>query len=255
MPIAALWPLSSVAPAPPSVPSITITARNETDFLAAVQALLPQGRAWSRDPAAKLTALLDGWARAYASVDARQSNLLIDAFPASTVELLPEWEATLGLPDPCLGQLPTIAQRQAQVLARIGAVGGQSIPYLIAFAAILGFAVGIQEFAPFRAGVSHAGDSVNGAQAPTAGEYFTAGDGAAGDALVDWNGGTPGFDWSFGLRVTMFNAASVINAAVYFSAGVSRAGDPLVKWGSPLLECELRRIAPAESMMIFAYQA
>jgi uncharacterized protein YmfQ (DUF2313 family) len=53
----------------------------------------------------------------------------------------------------------------------------------------------------------------------------------------------------------MFNAASVINAASYFSAGVSRAGDPLVKWGSPLLECELRRIAPAESMMIFAYQA
>jgi uncharacterized protein YmfQ (DUF2313 family) len=255
MPIAALWPLMPAVPVAASIPSITITARNETDFLAAAQALLPQGRAWPRDPAAKLTALLDGWARAYATVDARQSNLLIDAFPASTVELLPEWEATLGLPDPCLGQLPTIAQRQAQVLARIRATGGQSIPYLIAFAAVLGFAVGIQEFAPFRAGVSHAGDSLNGSQAPAAGKYFTAGNGAAGDPLVVWQGGTAGFDWSFALRVTMFNAASVINAVSYFSAGVSRAGDPLVKWGSPLLECELRRIAPAESMMIFAYQA
>jgi uncharacterized protein YmfQ (DUF2313 family) len=145
--------------------------------------------------------------------------------------------------------------RQAQVLARIRTVGGQSITYLIAFAAMLGFAVGIQEFAPFRAGISHAGDSLNGSQPQAAGKYFTAGNGAAGDPLVVWQGGTPGFDWSFGLRVTMFNAASVINAALYFSAGVSRAGDPLVKWGSPLLECELRRIAPAESMMIFAYQA
>ena len=41
----------------------------------------------------------------------------------------------------------------------------------------------------------------------------------------------------------------------YFAAGINDAGDPIVSWGAPLLECELRRLAPAQSTMIFAYGA
>ena len=275
MPVAALWPLPPPSPIVQAALPAT-GARSEADYLGAIQALLPRGRAWSRDPATTLTAVLDGWARAYARVDARQTNLLTDAFPTTAIELLPEWEATLGLPDPCLGALPTLQQRQTQVYARLVAMGGQSIPYLTMVAASLGFPVGITEFAPFRAGVNHAGDAINGSQAAQPGGFFLAGAGVAGTPVVIWDGGTQGFDWSFALLVnataepmTFFRAglsaadepiASWLDSAAlatisYFAAGLNDAGDPVASWGAPLLECELRRIAPAETTMIFAYGA
>ncbi|WP_197520275.1 putative phage tail protein, partial [Paraburkholderia tropica] len=54
----------------------------------------------------------------YERSTSRANYLLIDSFPPTAYELLPEWESTLGLPDPCAGEAPTIPQRQAQVLAR-----------------------------------------------------------------------------------------------------------------------------------------
>jgi len=275
MPVAALWPLPPPSPIVQAALPAT-GARSEADYLGAIQALLPRGRAWSRDPATTLTAVLDGWARAYARVDARQTNLLIDAFPTAAVELLPEWEATLGLPDPCLGPLPTLQQRQAQVRARLVAMGGQSIPYLTTVAASLGFPVSITEFAPFRAGINDAGDAVNGSQGPTPAISFLAGFSDAGDPVVTWDGGMAGFDWSFALLIQVIaepttyfrSGASAADEPIaswldsqalatlnYFAAGVSDAGDPIQTWGAPLLECELRRIAPAEATIIFAYGA
>ena len=72
----------------------------EADFLAALQAYLPTGPAWPRDPDTIVTQILSGIARAQARLHARENQLLIDLFPATTVELLPEWEASVGLPDP-----------------------------------------------------------------------------------------------------------------------------------------------------------
>lgn len=224
-------------------------SRSEADYLSALQALLPQGRAWPRDPGALLTALLDGFAKSYALVDAKQTNLLIDAFPETTVELLPEWESSLGLPDPCVGQLATLEQRRTQVVARLTALGGQSIAALTAFAAALGFTITITEYADFRAGINHAGDNVYAAQAPTAATYFTAGGGHAGDPLAVWNGGTPGFDWSYVLKVH----SALVPPVEYFRAGIGSAGEPLATWGNAVLECELKRVQPAEAILIFSY--
>lgn len=270
MPIAALWPI--VGPA--QLPTIRTGARSEADYLAAIQALLPRGRAWPRDPAALMTALLDGFAKSYATTDARQTNLLTDAFPVTTVELLPEWESTLGLPDPCLGEAPTLQQRQGQVVARFKAQGGQSVAYLNSVAEALGFRVAITEFANFRSGINHAGDGINGSEVPTPGAYFIAGSGHAGDPIVMWLNGSEGFDWSFAIMIkaisepTEFFRAGVSSAGEpiessagdaalaqlnHFTAGSNRSGDPIESWGSPLLECELRRIAPAHSTLIFAY--
>jgi uncharacterized protein YmfQ (DUF2313 family) len=236
MPIIALWPLPpSAVPSPPAAAVAGTGARGEADYLAALQALLPRGRAWSRDPSATLTAVLDGWARGYARHDARAANLLEDAFPPDTVELLPEWEATLGLPDPCLGgaiggPAATLQQREAQVVARLLALGGQAVPYLTALAAQLGFPVAIVEFAPFRAGISHAGDAVNGSQAATGSLYFAAGSnnsssgGVAGQQLVVWDGGQ-GFDWAFALQIT-----ATVEPTQYFRAGIDAAGEPIASW-------------------------
>jgi uncharacterized protein YmfQ (DUF2313 family) len=261
MPIAALWPLPPVVTFASNRKARPLPGKD--DFLAAIQGLLPSGRAWPRDPDTVMTAVLDGWARAYNRVNARQANLLIDAFPLSTVELLPEWEATLGLPDPCLGPAPTVQQRQAQVLSRFTDPGGQSIGRLTAVAASLGYTVAITEYAPFRAGISRCGDAITGTI------YFVTG--VVHVAIVNLNS----LSWSHALKVTALKeptrlfltghsasgdpladwSGTAIAPIVPFRAGTGRSGDPLESWGAAVLECELRRIAPAQSALIFAYSA
>jgi uncharacterized protein YmfQ (DUF2313 family) len=52
--------------------------------------------------------VLYGLAKSYERETARANNLLVDSFPLTTYELLPEWESSLGLPDPCAGVAPIL---------------------------------------------------------------------------------------------------------------------------------------------------
>jgi len=196
-----------------------IPAYTKQDFLNAIQGLLPPGLAWPRDTEAVLTGTLSGLASTFARHAARALNLLSDANPASTVELLPEWELTLGLPDPCAGESPTLQQRRAQVVARFVNSGGQSIPYFISFAEDLGYKVKTKEYAPFRCGQSCAGDPVGG---------------------EDW-----AYTWAI---------VAPLISLVRFSAGQSAAGEPLATWQNTVLECELRRVKPAHTILQFIYE-
>lgn len=188
----------------------------EDDFLALLQNRLPRGRAWTRDEGSNLTAFLRGIAKSMAAAHARQVNLLTDEFPASTEELLPEWEATLGLPDPCAGQLPLISERVAQAVARIKARGGQSVPYFIGFALNLGYTITITEFTPYRVG------------RPIGVPIY-------------------GDDWA---HVWEVNAPAFTTR--YFRAGVDTAGTPLADWSGGVLACELGRIKPGHTFLFFS---
>ncbi|WP_434663440.1 DUF2313 domain-containing protein [Paraburkholderia sp. A3BS-1L] len=188
------------------------------DFLKALQGLMPRGRVWPRDPDAVQTHVLSGLAPSYERSTARANYLLVDAFPATTYELLPEWESTLGLPDPCAGVAPTIAQRQAQVLARFVGVGGPTIQSLTAFAANLGYTVTITQFVEARAGQMRAGDACNGTA------------------------------WSYAWQVN-----APLNTVTIATAGAMAAGDPLASWGNAVLECEMKAVMPAHTIPIFSY--
>ncbi|MFZ6690220.1 YmfQ family protein [Undibacterium sp. SXout20W] len=188
------------------------------DYLSALQSLLPRGRVWPRDPASIQTQVLSGLTPVYARQNLRSNQLLADVLPSTTLELLPEWEMTLGLPDPCAGVAPTIQARQAQVLARFTGVGGQSVAYMKAFATNLGYNVTITQFAPARAGGLAAGLPV------------------CGDAFAH--------AWQVSAHV--FSLFS-------FLAGSSCAGDPLGMFDNKVLECELREIAPAHTTVFFTY--
>ncbi|KVX53315.1 YmfQ family protein [Burkholderia cepacia] len=188
-----------------------------SDFTAALMALMPRGLAWPRDPYSVMGRTLATLAPIWSRHVAANNYLLVDAFPAATVELLPEWEAALGLPDPCAGESPSLAQRQAQVVARFANSGGASIHYFVGYAKNLGFDVSVSEFTPFRAGQQAAGDSC----------------GAEG--------------WAHTWRV---NAPSTtIN---YFRAGASEAGEPLESWGNAVLLCEINALKPAHTLVIVA---
>jgi uncharacterized protein YmfQ (DUF2313 family) len=188
------------------------------DFRDGRVALLPPGRAWPRDLDAPIVRFLAALARGDQRLAARAAQLLVDAFPGTTLELLPEWEESLGLPDPCAGAAPTIEQRRAQVVARLISTGGQSIPYFVAVAAALGFAITITEPGPFRAGISRAGDS------------------DFGDAWPN-----------------VWQVNSPLDTVTFFRAGHGAAGEPLAVWGNAVLECELKRLSPAHTLLLFAY--
>lgn len=199
-----------VAPAP--------TPYTSADYAAELLAHMPDGPIWPRDEDAGLARVMRSLAPSIQRVDARGLVLLQETPAGTLVEMLPEWEATLGLPDPCAGAQPTLALRQRIVRARLAAQGGQSVPYYAGVAAALGFAIGITEYAPSR---------------------------------YDRRGyGLPryGPDWTHAWLVT--TTATVIEAAQY---GSHRFGEPYRTWGSRVLECTLNGIKPAHTTLIFGY--
>ncbi len=215
MPVLSYWPLP--APAAAVSPAQAAPALDEDAFLGLLQNLLPRGRAWPREADAILTQLLRGLGKRQEAIHSRQLDLLFDAFPSQAAELLPEWEETLGLPDPCAGTDVTFAARQAHVAAHTANRGGQSVPYLVAYAADLGYQITITEFTPSRFGMRFGGcfrDS----------------------------------DWANALQI---NAPP--ETVHYFHFGADRFGDYFGQWGNAVLECEIRRVAPGQAVLIFSY--
>lgn len=190
-----------------------------TDYLAQLQALLPQGPAWPRDADAELTRLLTAWADELARVDGRTLDLVEEADPRTTAELLADWERVVGLPDPCVAALAatqTTAQRRAALVGKLTTIGGQSAAYYIALAASLGYAITVTEF-------------------------------TLHDVEDDVEHALTAAPWQFAWQV---NAAQ---DTVGVLAVTDTVEDPLAWWGNELLECVISRLKPAHTHVLFAY--
>lgn len=150
-------------------------SRDVTAYRLELQALLPRGIVWARSEGATLTALLTALAEEFQRADERQLRLIDEADPRTTGELLPEWEATAGLPDPCITGDQTFQQRREALVARVILRGGASADYFVGIAEALGYVepfvdypgdthvwrLNFQEDAPvsqFRAGANTAGE-------------------------------------------------------------------------------------------------
>ncbi|MGC1549432.1 MAG: putative phage tail protein [Rhodanobacter sp.] len=196
-----------------STPAYTVA-----DFHAALQNLMPRGRAWSKDPASIQDQTIACFAPSFERVTAAAIALIADAFPATALDMVPEWQLALGLPDPCAGPAPGLIQERQQIVARLTNSGGQSAAYFIAFAAAFGYTVTVTNDAPFRCGQSRAGQHV-GSQ--------------------DWF-----FSW-------VIHAPE--NTSEPFLCGQSTAGDPLGSTGNAVLQCELAVPVPAHTTLQFQY--
>jgi uncharacterized protein YmfQ (DUF2313 family) len=187
------------------------------DYREALLALLPRGRVWPKEPGSTLYGTMDGFAPTFERLDKRAQDLLFDLFPANTVELLAEWEATLGLPDPCDGDAQTLEQRRNQVLIKLFEGGGQSKGYYLAVLARLGYEdAEILEYAPFRA-------NANVANTPVYSDAW-------------W------FVWTVvlpGVSVT------------YFRANASTANEALFSLSDAAVFCILDAIKPAHTVVLF----
>ncbi len=190
---------------------------SQGDYRSALQALFPRGRVWPRDLDATQAATLGGLARAFARANGDAAALLVDAFPSTTAELLPEWESSLGLPDPCAGVQPTVQTRRAQVIARLTALGGQSVDYFISLAQALGYSITITQFAPSRFGRAF-GNPFGGAA------------------------------WAHAWQVNVANYT-----IQSFRFGSDAFGEAFAAWGGTVLQCELQAAAPAHTTINFNY--
>lgn len=192
-------------------------AFGDADYQTAMLDLLPRGRIWRRDPGSVLARVLGALAPTYTRSMGAAIQLLVDTLPATTLNLLPEWEASLGLPDPCAGLAPTIQLRQRQVAARWAARGGQSKDYFIKLAASLGYTITITEYTP-----SMFGHPFGLPFAGTAWAYV-------------WQVNAPTF------------------TVERFLFGHDAFGEPFASWDNTVLQCEIQRLAPAHTKVIFSY--
>lgn len=191
------------------------------DFVQAAQALLPRGRAWPRDAEYQLTGLVTAMVGRMAAAHAASADLSeVESDPRQTNQLLPDWEASFGLPDPCTPANPSIQQRRAALVARIASQGGQSPAYYIQVAASLGYSITITEFATAQFGVTGFG-----------GAFYS-------DA------------WANAWQV---NAPSM--TIQYAAFGASVFGDPFATFNSTQLGCVLERIKPAHTDLILNFGA
>jgi len=196
---------------------------SEESYRAQLAALLPKGLIWPKELTALLHTLLGAIGAVFANTHNRLLDLIEEADPRTTLELLPDWERILGLPDPCTPSDVelTLQERRARVVQKLTLGGGQSPAFYIALAASIGYAIEIEEFRPFICGLSHCGDPIGGAYTD---RYY-------------WRVTVPG------PRVT------------YFRTGASRCGDSLgLIARAEDLQCIFEESKPGHTRLLFSYE-
>ena len=193
--------------------------RPQSSILASLIGKLPRGFALGKREGV-LDAILDSIAKVLVQAEADAESLMNEIDPRTANALLPDFERVLG-PDPCGRDLgnQTLEQRQRRAHQRWIAKGGASIPYFVQMAASLGHTIEIEEFWPSKAGVLRAGQALI-----AEGEQFT---------------------WRVKLQLI---------SEWIFRVGVDTAGQPLGGFEISDIECELRRLKPAHTQLVFSYQ-
>ncbi|NDV21056.1 DUF2313 domain-containing protein, partial [Pseudodesulfovibrio sp. JC047] len=129
-------------------------------YQAQLLALAPPGAALPTDADSVWSMLLLAMAEELSRVDGRADDVLDELDPRTALELLPDWERVCGLPGPCSRPSETIQERREAAHLVIMAQGGQSQVYYKEAAAAIGVPADVEEFRPFRAGHSSAGDAL-----------------------------------------------------------------------------------------------
>lgn len=207
------------------------------EYAAHLQALLPLGSAWPRSAGATQTALTEALAPELARAHNRAADLVEEADPRTTSEMLADWERVTGLPDECLGLGADEDARRAAVVARLISRGGQSAAYYIGLCAAFGWEIDITDLKPFTCGESECGDQVLEGD----GAVFRTGDSQCGDYLDEF------------ALFEMWQIDGPPTVVEYFECGHSECGDHLSFEDNPALRCLIDRLAPAHTLPIYKW--
>lgn len=187
-----------------------------------ILSLFPSGPAWDDARAGNIGDLCLAMADELSRVDYRAQQLAVDWLPSQAIELLPDWERALALPDNCFpDQFQTLEQRQLAAVEKFTRLGLQTPAYYVSLAEQLGYNIEVEEFFPFSAGV-----------------------GTAGAAVVDEA-------WAYTWKVNILGTEIVIGD---FQIGKSTVGEALRQWGNSLIECAINKQKPAHTVVIYSYE-
>jgi len=125
---------------------------------------MPRGRAWPRAATSLLRRLGLAFGHEFSRVHEVAEQLLAESHPATTAELLPDWETFAGLPDPCNPLVQSRRERLQALKARLTDIGGASPARYTRLAATLGYEITLQKFRPFEFGRSAFGAASEGGQ-------------------------------------------------------------------------------------------
>lgn len=192
-------------------------------YLGLIRKIFPRGKAWERifDADSNLSKLSDAYAEELERIHTRSNELIREVDPRTTLQLLPDWERLLGLPDQCdNSEDQTVQERRTRVLQVLTTRGGQNEAFYKELASNFGYDVDVisaEDQPPFVAG-SRAGDRLT-------------------------NG-----DWRYA-----FVIKAPADFLIRFRAGQGTAGDPLVKVGNDTLQCLMEKHKPAHTIVLFSF--
>jgi uncharacterized protein YmfQ (DUF2313 family) len=193
-----------------------------------LQQLLPRGPAWEMETTDVRWKLLLGFAEEFVRVESRGEDLIDEVDPRTALELLPEWETAVSLPDDIVTEIPsTVTERRIAIITKLLARGGASRAYFIALAATMGFLVTITEYSSSVFRVGH----------------------RVGQRLYG-----PAWAYAWQVNVSLSSPALEGWAAneIIFRVG-HRVGNRLRNWNGPVLEALFRKLKPAHTVVLFSY--
>lgn len=192
-------------------------ARSEDAILAELLALLPPGWAWNKARTGGLAGLLSPAAAEISLIEGWLEQLLEEADPRAAFNLIFEWERAVGLPDEC-GPVPDMIElRRAAVHARLTQKTSPTPAFFIALAATYGATVTITEHRPHTCE-----DSCE----------------------------NPVNDEAWAYAWTILGPDTVVSDLTCEDT----CEVPLRSWTQGPYECVIRRLAPAHTVPIFAYE-
>ncbi len=191
---------------------------NLQDYKNQLVQLFPKGRAWEAGDDSTLNKLLRSFADELVRIENRSQDLLNEADPRTTYEMLEDWERMAGLPDKCVGLAQTLEERRDEIVSKLVKRGNQSIQFFKDLAAPLGYNVQIEEYDQF-----HVGDPVGG---PLYG--------------VEW--------------MHAFGVIAPLQTIRPFMVNSHTVGERLVEFGDDILECVITHAKPSHSVVLFIYQ-
>lgn len=183
-----------------------------------VTGLFPQGKAWEAGEGSTLDNLKAVIADEFLRIGNRAIDLLNEADPRTTFEMVEDWERVLALPDDCTGPEATIEERRNQIVYKLTLQGGQSKQFFKDLALTLGYVVDIEEYDQFHVG--------NPVQQPLFGQ-----------------------DW-----MHAFGVIAPLNSLRPFRVNVNTVSNRLVEFGDDVFECLITKAKPSHSVVLFIYQ-
>jgi len=200
--------------------------------------LFPLGKAWEK---VREHDLLTGVATEFARIHERGQDFLREIDPNQTLELIEDWEQSLGLPDECSPDNQDYIERREQIVQKLTALGGMSKAYLEFLANQLGYNITIKDYTPFRTDGRRGRVGNRLTNSERLRWKFRVGINRVGQVINSWG-------WLY-----YFEVSIPATEATKFRVGTSRVGERLVVYSNPVLECTLMKHKPAHTAIFFTY--